>query len=1715
MATTLYFCGQSTFVNGIYEYWLRTSVATGVSAQQSVIVDNTFSEKLFGDYSNPYLWVSQTIQTGFTLSGTVSVSVTGYENNMAANAGLRAYLYKYNSNQTYTQIGVGTASAELGTGAAVQTFTFTPTSTAFSSGDRIMMRIATAPVGGTWSSTAYVIYWNYGQQSTSPYVSSVTFTETITFGSGTTHNGVASPSGAGTLSATATTTGAVYGAAAMSGGGTVAASASVVLGYPEGIGYIEGCGSSPTYSYRIDFRTQTVSSATALFASMQKAAGLNGKTAGYIVNSYLSGGDAGRVSKVIFETSATSNLSAQLSSPRQGPASLSAETKGYVCGGYNVDLGGNFSLIDAFVFADETIGAIAATLAVARSGVAGAHSTANGYCFGYNSGTEIDGIRFDTEAAINPSAVLTIGRGDAASISSGYDAYILGGTKGNAPYYYDTIDRFSFVHETCVAHSHSLGFGKSYGAGVSGMKHGVACGGQQNTTPTNKIEGVDFVTGAAVVYTAVLGVATTGNVPLWLRTMPFAERAIATSRGVLAPAVRVYPDDGVGYVVGGTSAVPTSRTVDKIVFATPSCAAAGITVYSALSAIAPGIGSSSSGYFLAATSDKIGFVTGTGSTFSAGSPPDYGHAATKSKDHAYYLHGSGSPSTAKRKLAFATDTLSTPSGTMTASRLYPVAVYSATEAYSLGGYWSAVYLSSVEKLTFSSETAATTSATLATAREYGAGVSGGGYGYATGGKISDTPTYSAGVERLAFSTETVSSPGSSLAVERNTAAGMSCRNNGLIIGGGNGTNSYLASIDSINYSSGAVSAFGASLPDGRSSCRAASTVGGPFGFPNVLGGSGTAAASATVLTGVQCTISGSGSATAVATMVVAFPTCQMDAAGTMVVAASSVLVGAAAMNGSGAMAVVSYARANLGYGYTRLVTSLSAMSFSTEASLSIGGTLTARSNAASAASNTNGYWMGGDYTPIVTLLPRESVSRIRFADDTYTETAVSFVKLSYGASIQSAQAGYVAGGLLWDIDMVPAASSGMQKMPFSTEIVSTVAATLTSAKQVPTGMYTESKGFVLYESSDRYAATSDYLVFATDTKGTASSLISPAIDGMCVMHSTGFEYLFGGGYPYGLTDTNAREVRRFDRHSETMSAVAVGWPTDAGVGGAVSGPETGYMNVGSQRKTFSFPTETLSDSAGTWQLPNTSSLSSPQFPPIATPSVKASGAGRVSVYALSATTEGKGFFGVADFGNRFSTISFVSDTIDKTRIEVWPVRGGIGCVQNQIYGYLLGGGDDLSGSDATINSIVFQNETLRSIAATLPAQRQDSAEWSYGTAGYLSGGLSGGAPIASTVKLVFSSETVASVSSSLKATRYRGASFASSTKGYYAGGNPTGSSPSYGVTEIESFVFATENHGDPSAALPQSRYDGGPTNSSAAGYLTGGWYDSQGTTTTYKLTFSSEAISTPSATPSANVFRGATASSGTKGYMVGALFGQPTIVTALTFSSETYADLAAEIQLYEGYGANCGLPYLPGSAQVHFVSLTVSGSGTVSVLGTMVFGALASCHGVGSMAAVGSVAAVVYGAAMMTGVGVAACAASIGSIRLGAASMAGQGTMAGTSSVLINGSAVCATAGTLAVTGSVLKTGLANLFGVGAASASGRLQVGASVSLGGAGAITVSGVRGALGSAACIGVGSMTARGYAILPRGPHYGIPVAPCLIEQNAIFVSNHDRSLIGGQT
>ena len=94
--------------------------------------------------------------------------------------------------------------------------------------------------------------------------------------------------------------------------------------------------------------------------------------------------------------------------------------KGYFGGGFTTAA---TSEIDGIEFATQTAVNPTITLSIARSNLAGVNSTIKGYYAGGNVSTvnytEIDGILFSNETAINPSATLAVTRRRLSGVQSG------------------------------------------------------------------------------------------------------------------------------------------------------------------------------------------------------------------------------------------------------------------------------------------------------------------------------------------------------------------------------------------------------------------------------------------------------------------------------------------------------------------------------------------------------------------------------------------------------------------------------------------------------------------------------------------------------------------------------------------------------------------------------------------------------------------------------------------------------------------------------------------------------------------------------------------------------------------------------------------------------------------------------------------------------------------------------------------------------------------------------------------------------------------------------------------------------------------------------------------------------------------------------------------------------------------------------------------------
>jgi hypothetical protein len=127
--------------------------------------------------------------------------------------------------------------------------------------------------------------------------------------------------------------------------------------------------------------------------------------------------------------------------------------------------------------------------------------------YNYN---QIDGILFDTEAAINPAAALSQGRlamqGSANSQTRGY--FVGGGVRSppNFPGHTREIDGIIFSTETAINPAAALVQARGGMAQVMSETSGYFAGGAADpaNVPFNQIDGLTFSTEAAVDYAAAL-----------------------------------------------------------------------------------------------------------------------------------------------------------------------------------------------------------------------------------------------------------------------------------------------------------------------------------------------------------------------------------------------------------------------------------------------------------------------------------------------------------------------------------------------------------------------------------------------------------------------------------------------------------------------------------------------------------------------------------------------------------------------------------------------------------------------------------------------------------------------------------------------------------------------------------------------------------------------------------------------------------------------------------------------------------------------------------------------------------------------------------------------------------------------------------------------------------------------------------------------------------
>jgi hypothetical protein len=132
------------------------------------------------------IWISAPLSSGVTISGTITPNLWGLESNVACNCGARYEVLRWSlaSGGIVSSLGISTDGGltEWGTTAAVRTApTLTPTSTAFVTGDRIVIVVynddgasVTEASGRTWT-------LDYGAATGVDGDTYLSFTEAISF----------------------------------------------------------------------------------------------------------------------------------------------------------------------------------------------------------------------------------------------------------------------------------------------------------------------------------------------------------------------------------------------------------------------------------------------------------------------------------------------------------------------------------------------------------------------------------------------------------------------------------------------------------------------------------------------------------------------------------------------------------------------------------------------------------------------------------------------------------------------------------------------------------------------------------------------------------------------------------------------------------------------------------------------------------------------------------------------------------------------------------------------------------------------------------------------------------------------------------------------------------------------------------------------------------------------------------------------------------------------------------------------------------------------------------------------------------------------------------------------------------------------------------------------------------------------------------------------
>lgn len=215
---------------------------------------------------------------------------------------------------------------------------------------------------------------------------------------------------------------------------------------------------------------------------------------------------------MLFDSETVTSSSAKLSSVKGNIAGVNSSERGYFGGGS--DNPTMYGVIDGLRFDTEANVVTGASLTIARQELTGVNSAIRGYFAGGNTSilstiatNEIDGLRFDTESVINPTAVLSLARLSITGINSNTRGYFVGGYNSTSSTPSTEIDGILFSTETSYNPTTSLPIALYDMGGVNSTIKGYLAGGDNGTNPVNPMYVFNFSTDSLASLVATLSVA--------------------------------------------------------------------------------------------------------------------------------------------------------------------------------------------------------------------------------------------------------------------------------------------------------------------------------------------------------------------------------------------------------------------------------------------------------------------------------------------------------------------------------------------------------------------------------------------------------------------------------------------------------------------------------------------------------------------------------------------------------------------------------------------------------------------------------------------------------------------------------------------------------------------------------------------------------------------------------------------------------------------------------------------------------------------------------------------------------------------------------------------------------------------------------------------------------------------------------------------------------